>query len=77
MVYFASFRTNTNISSPSSVKDLAINLSLYHHLVMLILLWTTTVKVQSINWKWFNARLQSSSPTDSETHVVLVKCCNA
>ena len=49
---------------------------LNHHLSMLVLPYTYTIKAKSINLTWSNAGLQSSSPTERETHLVLVTCYN-
>ena len=53
------------------------HLSLDHHLSMLALPGTPTIKVKSINSKGPNAGQQDSSPTDSDTLLVLATCCNA
>jgi hypothetical protein len=42
-----------------------------------VLPWINTIKAKSINPKLFNTGLQVSSPTDCETHLVLVTFYNA
>ena len=38
--------------------------------------WDPTIKGKSVNSEWSDAGMKGSSPTDSQTHLVLVTCYN-